>query len=116
RDEVPETAPRASENYPHEIAKHPERAGADVLAPEILRAGNGPLAEREQCIDRDAEGSPCPRQADDCDCHDDRRNCPTNGHPQTPEEDPEQIEKNRHHGHASLEERSQTHDRTISYT
>src|SRR5215510_7554096 len=49
-DEVPERQPPAGENQPHEVAEDPERAGADVLSPEILRAGNRLLAERKQRV------------------------------------------------------------------
>src|SRR5437899_2618543 len=52
-DEVPERQPPAGENQPHEVAEDPERAGADVLSPEILRTRNGLLAEREQRVDGD---------------------------------------------------------------
>ena len=57
--------PATSRRGSDDIAKQPERAGADVLSPEVLGAGNGLLAEWEQRVDRDAESRPRPGQADD---------------------------------------------------
>jgi hypothetical protein len=43
RDEVAERQPPSGENKPHDVADHPQRAGAEVFAAEIPLYGNATI-------------------------------------------------------------------------
>src|SRR5262249_5204652 len=47
RDEVAERQPPSGEKQPHDVADHPQRAGANVFAAEIFAARHGLIAERQ---------------------------------------------------------------------
>jgi hypothetical protein len=54
-DEVAKRQPPSGEKQPHDVADHPQRAGADVFAAEIFVTRYGLVAERQQRVDGDAE-------------------------------------------------------------
>src|SRR5690606_20285759 len=88
--------PEAGEYEPDDITNETERAGADIFLPIEKLSADGLLAERPEREECDVETGPRPGDADDYDRHDNRGDQPSKGHEQATEEDPEEIEDERH--------------------
>ncbi len=75
--------------------------------PGILVAGqpiaaHRAVAERQQGVERDVEGGPRPRDADDRHHHDERGDQPGGGHPYAAEDDPQHVQQQANQGHRRL--------------
>ena len=70
-DQMGEGEPPPRQYEPDQIADGTERAGPDILLSSVVGAVDRFMPERQQGVDRDVEGRPCPRYADDRNHHDD---------------------------------------------